>query len=88
MWSFGNSFAINIVIFPVENSSSSLSDKHTNNFSNLGEGDTPKRKFSIDFSKANTKFRFKLLFKGDNNYFFLLMRKKSLNLNLIKMLTS
>ena len=32
LWSFGNSFARNVVIFRVENSSSFLSDKHKNNF--------------------------------------------------------
>ena len=40
MWSFGNDFAGNIVIFVVENSSSSHSVNGENNFLVLGAGPT------------------------------------------------
>ena len=39
-WSFGNAFARNVVIFGVDNSSSSHADNHRNHFLVLGEGDT------------------------------------------------
>ena len=39
-WSFGNHFARNVVIFAVDNSSSSHSDNRKNNFLILDEGDT------------------------------------------------
>ena len=35
-WSFGNDFAINVLIFCVHNSSSSRSDNRKNNFLILG----------------------------------------------------
>ena len=59
LWNFGNGFSRNIVIFGVNDSSSSHSVKV------LGEGPTsginssfssPQRKFSINFTDANTKF--------------------------------
>ena len=64
-WSFDNGFARNVVIFGVDNSSSSHSDNRQNNFLVLGEGPTyvingrfgsPEKKFSINFTKSNTKF--------------------------------
>ena len=39
-WKFGNDFARNVVIFAVDNSSSSHTDNHKNNFLVLGEGPT------------------------------------------------
>ena len=39
-WSFGYDFARNIVIFSVDNSSSSHNDNRKNNFLVLGEGPT------------------------------------------------
>ena len=39
-WSFGNDFARNVVIFSVDNSSSSHTDNRKNNFLVLGEGPT------------------------------------------------
>ena len=63
-WSFGNDFAGNVVLFSVDNSSSSY-DNWKNNFLVLGEGSADdindstgvtKKKFSINFSKAKTKF--------------------------------
>ena len=44
-WSFGNDYAGNVIIFGVDNSSSSHADNLKNNFSILGEGDTFGRYF-------------------------------------------
>ena len=61
-WNFGNGFAKNVVIFGVDNSSSSHADNRKNNFFVLDEGPTygrfgsPEKKFSINFTKANSKF--------------------------------
>ena len=75
-WNSGNDFARNVVIFGVDNSSSS---HHRNNFLVLGEGLThcingsfgsPKKKFNINFSKANRKFCLSLHYNDDNNYLF------------------
>ena len=63
-WSFDNDFARNVLIFGVNNSSSCHADNLKNNFSILGEGPTygingklciSRKKFSINFTKANTK---------------------------------
>ena len=68
-WSFDNDFARNVIIFGVDNSSSSHSDNCKNNFLILGKGPTydikgslfsPEKKFSINFTKANIKFCLKL----------------------------
>ena len=78
-WSFGNDFSWNVIIFGVDNSSSSHSDNHKNNFLILGEGPTygingslgsPEKKFSINFTKANTKFCLSLHYNADNSYLF------------------
>ena len=83
-WNFGNDFPLNAVIFGVNNSSSSHADSHKNNFLVLGEGptygingsyDLAEKKFSINFSKTNTKFGLSLHYNGHNS---LLMEKKSL----------
>ena len=64
-WSFNNDAARNVIIFGVVNSSSCHADNRKSNFLILGEGPTfgingsfgpPEKKFSINFSKANTKF--------------------------------
>ena len=39
-WSFGNDYTRNVIIFGVDNSSSSHADNLKNNFLILGEGDT------------------------------------------------
>ena len=61
-WSFGNDFATNVVIFGVDNSSSSHTDNRKNIFLVLGEGSTQgindgtgvaEKKISFNFSKAN-----------------------------------
>ena len=57
-WSFDNGIARNVIIFGVDNSSSSHADSRKNNFLVLGEGPTfaingrfalPEKKFSINF---------------------------------------
>ena len=78
-WSFDNDFARNVIIFGVDNSSSSHYDNRKNNFLVLGEGPTygingsfgsPEKKFNINFTKANTKFCLSLHYNADNNYLF------------------
>ena len=93
--SFGNDYARNVLIFAVDNSSSSHTDNLQNNFLILGEGDifgingsfgAPEKKFTINFNKANTKFCLSLRYNADNSY--LLMEKKFLSLKpTVKMLT-
>ena len=39
-WSFGNDYTRNVIIFGVDNSSSSHADNLNNSFFNIGEGDT------------------------------------------------
>ena len=78
-WSFNNGSARNVVIFAVDNNSSSNTDNRKNDFLFLGEGPTfgingnfgPSEKtFSINFSKTNTKFCLSLHYNGDNSYLF------------------
>ena len=78
-WSFGNDYAGNVIISGVDNSSSSHTNNLKNNFLILGEGDTfgmnggfgaPQKKFTINFSKPNTKFCLSLCYKADNSYLF------------------
>ena len=78
-WNFGNDFARNVVIFGVDNSSLSHTDNCKNNFLVLGEAraygingsfGSLEKKFSINFSKANTKFRLSLYYNVDNSYLF------------------
>ena len=61
------------------NSSSSHADNRKNNFLILGQGATfwingkfgsPEKKFSINFTKANTKFCLSLHYNVDNSYLF------------------
>ena len=78
-WSFNNSTARNVILFGFDNSSSSHSDNCKNNFLILGEFPTfgisgrfgwPKKRFSIDFSKANTKLCLSFHYNADNSYLF------------------
>ena len=78
-WSFGNDFARNVIIFGVDNISSSHTDNLKNDFFILGEGDTfgingsfgaPEKKIDINFSKAKTKFGLSLDYNIDNSYLF------------------
>ena len=72
----------------VDNSLSSHTDNQKNDFLVLGERDTldnngnhnaPDRNFSINFSKAKTKFGLSLHYNGNNSYLFI-NRKKSIRL--------
>ena len=78
-WSFGHDYARNVVIIGVDVSSSSHADNHKNNFLVFAEEDTfsingsfgaPEKKFSINFTKAKTKFCLSLHWSGDNSYVF------------------
>ena len=78
-WSFGNDVFRNVVIFGVDNSSSSHTDNRKNHFLVLGEGPTQgindssgsaENKFSFIFSEANTKFCLSLHYNGDESYLY------------------
>ena len=78
-WSFDNDYARNVIIFGVDNSSSSHTNNLQNNFLILGEGDTlililvllyQKKKFSINFSKENATFCLSLHYNADKSYLF------------------
>ena len=79
-WSFVKDCARNVVIFGVDNSSSSRPDNRKNNFSVLGEGPTymasmeafgwQEKKFSINFSKASAKLCMSLHYNDGNGYLF------------------
>ena len=77
--SFHNDTARNVVIFAVDNSSSSHADNVKNNFLVLCEGntfgingsfDTAEKKFSINFTKENTKYCLSFHFNANNSYLF------------------
>ena len=79
-WNLGSGFARNVLIFGVDNSSSSHTDIRKNKFLILNEGPTYdinkrfsllEKNFSINFSKARSKFCFSLHYNGDNKYLFL-----------------
>ena len=72
-------YARNVMIFEAGHSSSSHAHNLKNDFLILDEGDTfsikesfgaPEKKFSINFSKANTKFCLSLHYNADNSYWF------------------
>ena len=74
-WIFDNESAGNVIVFRVDNSSSSHSDNRRNNFSLLGEGTTfgINRSFGAlekKFSKANTKLCLSLHYNAGNSYLF------------------
>ena len=84
-WSFDNGTARNVIIFGVDSSSSSHVDNRKNNFLILGLGPTfgingsfgsPEKIFSINFTKANTKFCLSLHYNVDNSYLFVNEKKK------------
>ena len=95
-WSFDNGTGRNVIIFGVHNSSSFHSDNRKNYFLILGDGTTfgingsfgsPEKKFSINFTAANTKFYLSLRYIADNSYLFV-NGKKQIDLKLtIKLLT-
>ena len=53
-WSFDNGFARNVIIFGVDNSSSSHSENHKNNFLILGEGPAYGINGSFEKKKKNS----------------------------------
>ena len=70
---------LNLLIFCVDNSSSSHVDNKKNNFLVLGDGPalginrrfgSQEKTFSINFSKTNKKFCLSLLYNGGNSYLF------------------
>ena len=78
-WSFDNDIARNLIMFGVDNSSSSHADNCKNNFLVLGEGATfainrrfgsPDIKFSINFSKGSRKFFLSFHYNADKIYLF------------------
>ena len=78
-WNFDNDTARSVTIFGVENNSSSDADNRKNSVLVLGEGPTFRvnesfgsleKKFSINFSKVNTKLYLSLHYNVDNSYFF------------------
>ena len=77
--SFDNDIARNVIVFRIDNSSSSHADNRENNFFELGEGPafringsfgSPEKKFSINFRKVNTKFCLSFHYDTDNSYLF------------------
>ena len=73
-----NDFARNVIIFGVDNTSSSHTDNRKNNFLVLGEAThgindstgAAGKKISINFSKVNTKFCLSLYYNGDESYLY------------------
>ena len=96
-WSFDNDTARNVIVFGVDNCSSSHAENRENNFLVLGEGPTlringrfgsSEKRFRIDFSNAYADFCLNLHYNAKNSFFFFLVEKKSLSLKpKIKMLT-
>ena len=79
-WSFDNDFARDVIIFCVDNSSSSRSDNRKNNLLILSEFPTygingsfesPAKKVSTNFTWANTKFCLSLHCNAYNSYLFI-----------------
>ena len=78
-WSFDNDTARNVLIFGVDNRSSSYVENRKNNFLVLGEGPTfringsfgsPEKNVSINFSKANINFFLSSHYNAHNSYLF------------------
>ena len=76
-WNFGNGSARNVVIFGVDNSSSSHTDNPKNGFLVLSEWDTfgingsfgaQEKKFTNNLSKERTNFCLILHYNDDNSY--------------------
>ena len=66
----------NVIMFRVDNNSSSHAENSKNNFLVLGEGPTfagyglAEKTFSINFSEASTKYCLSLHYNADNSYQF------------------
>ena len=78
-WSFDNNFPRNEVIFGADNNSSAHKGNLKNNFLVLREGPTDningsasavEKMFTVNFSKAKTKFCLSLHYNGDSSYLF------------------
>ena len=78
-WSFDSDTARNVLIFGVDNSSSSYVENRKNNFLVLGEGPnfringsfgSPEKNVSINFSKANINFFLSSHYNAHNSYLF------------------
>ena len=76
---FGNESTKNVIIFWVDNSSSSHTDNLKNDFLILGEGPTfgingsfgvSKKRFNFNFTRAKTKICFSLHHNAHNSYSF------------------
>ena len=79
-WRFNNDTARNVIIFGADNSSSSYVDNLKNKFLILGLAptfgingsfDESEKKFTINFTKVNTKFSLTLHYIGGNSYMFI-----------------
>ena len=79
MLSFGNGFGRNVVIFGIDNTSSSHTDNQKNKFLVIGGGTTKsldysistvEKEISINFSKSNTKFCLSLHQNSDESYLY------------------
>ena len=78
-WRFDNDTATNVIMFGVDNSSSSYFDNCKNNFLVVDEGPTLgingsfcslEKKFSINFSKESPNFCLSLHHNANNSYLF------------------
>ena len=76
MWSFGNGFSKNVVIFGVDNTSSSHPDNEIKKFLVLGEGPIEGINDNVGAAEKNfvltlakTKFCSSLHYSGVNSYF-------------------
>ena len=78
-FNFDNEFGRNVIIFYVDNSSSSHNNNGKNSFLVLGEGSpyginerfsAPEKKFSINVSKAIANFCLSFYYNGDSSYLF------------------
>ena len=78
-WSFDNDTARNVIVFGVDNNSSSHADNGKSNFFELVEGlahgingsfGSAEKKISINFIKANTKLCLILRYNARNSYLF------------------
>ena len=77
---FDNEFARNFIIVGVDNNFTCHADTQKNNMLLRSEGptdddnnnsvDTAEKKFSINFTKANTKFVLSLHYNGDGSYLY------------------
>ena len=85
-WSFNHDFAGNVIIFGVDNSSSSYAYNLKKDFLILGQEGTiginssfgAPNKIPIDFSKAKTKICLSFHYNSGNSYLFVNEKKKKI----------